>query len=89
MRDTIIYFVQGCDYVLHYRFVLRKLYVTALFYMFYLLYQGYCAFYKVFNGRNNRVAFSAGYLVTNVIAFLLVSIRVVLQFLFKQHNKQM
>ena len=44
---------------------------------------------RYFNDRNNQVAFSAGYLVINVVAFLLVSIRVVLQFLFKQHNKQM
>ena len=89
MRDTIIYFVQGCDYVLHYRFVLRKLYVTHFSTCSTCCIKVTVRSIRYFNGRNNRVAFSAGYLVTNVIAFLLVSIRVVLQFLFKQHNEQM
>ena len=89
MRDTIISFEQRCNYVLHHRFVLWKLCITAFSTCSTCSIKVTVCSIRYLNSRSNRVAFSAGYLVTNAISFLLVSIRVALQFLFEQRNKQM
>ena len=63
MGDFVIDLLQNiwdCDY---HQFALEELYVIALFYMFYVLYWGHCAFYEILLIAKNRIALSSNYLV--------------------------